>query len=144
MGPSLTTSIPAPLTTSHPPHITSITPNTLNPLQRGVREREGGDSEVRDERRLGRQVEGGRTEKEGMVRGGKKGEGGSGRVEGKGGGQGLKNERDDLLGTVELGGNLNISTQFEEEEEQDSSSVRQLTLYFSVLNSFVCAHIGYR
>ena len=121
VGPSLITATHPPLTIAHPPHITSITPNTLNPLQRGVREGEGGDSVKKDERRLG--VDGGKTEKEGVGREGRKGKGGNGRAEG---GQGLKSKRGDLLGTVELSGNLNISTQFEEEQEQDSSSVSQL------------------
>ena len=90
----------------------------------------------------GRWGEGGSGSVEGGV-GGKRGEGGGGRVEGEGGGRGeggagkevgggegkggsgVRNKRSDLLGTVELGGKLNISTHFEEEEE-DSSSVRQL------------------
>ena len=58
---------------------------------------------------------------EGVSRGrGGRGEGGIG--EGMGGLKGMRgNERSDLLGTVELGDNLNISTQFEEEEDESSS-----------------------
>ena len=44
-------------------------------------------------------------------------------------------KRGDLLGTVELGANLNISTQFEEEEEDDSSSVSHLTYTLYLMHS---------
>lgn len=82
------------------------------------------------ERGRGEQESGRRDEQEGQGRRfegvgrGREGRGGGERRGGIGGG-GLKgtrsNERSNLLGTVELGGNLNISTQFEEEEEESSS-----------------------
>lgn len=86
---------------------------------------EGGrrESGGRDEQKGG----GRRFEGVGRGRGGKGGVGlEGGRVKMMEGGGVRGSERRDLLGTVELGGNLNISTQFEEEEEE-SSSVSQFT-----------------
>lgn len=54
-------------------------------------------------------------------------------------GKGMANEerkRSNLLGTVELGKDINISTQFEEEEEEDESSS------VSIIHSILTAQIN--
>ena len=56
----------------------------------------------------------------------------------------MDGERKDLLGTVELGANLNISTRFEEEEEEEvteeSSSVSRNDLTYLYLYLYCCVH----